>query len=166
MNLDARELGEVHSYGDLARVLRERVAELQITHNTLDEVAGLQSGYSGKLLAPEPIKRLGAMSFSTMLDALGVKLIAFEDLSALEKVRARLVKRERPPLGSIVGSIRKRKLSKEQKWSRRMNRRRREKLGKRKCRAIARLAATQRWAQLNLDRGARPRRVSHSRKSA
>ena len=86
-------LGVVRNYTDLLDVARARMAALSITFETLDAVSGVASGYSAKLLGPNPSKRLGAMSFAAVLGALGIELHAFEDQEALERLRPRLVKR-------------------------------------------------------------------------
>jgi hypothetical protein len=55
-------LAEVRTWSDLHDVLRRRAESLDISRETLDHVAGLQNGYSAKLLAPTPIRRLGRIS--------------------------------------------------------------------------------------------------------
>jgi hypothetical protein len=85
----------IRSFDDLITVIRARIAELQITHETVDDVSGLQSGYSSKLLAN--IRRLGPLSFSALLPALGLKVTVSEDTEALARVASRLVKRKFAP---------------------------------------------------------------------
>jgi len=89
-----RSLGTIRDYDDLLVVARARKAALRITYETLDVVAGVQIGYSAKLLGPNPTKRMGAMSFSAIFGALGLQLIAVEDSAALARVRGRLVPRK------------------------------------------------------------------------
>ena len=81
----------VRSYDDLVEVVRNRIIELAITHETADAISGLQSGYTSKLVAK--MKGFGPISLSCLLPALGVKLVAVEDPEALARVRSRLVKR-------------------------------------------------------------------------
>ena len=50
-----------------------------VTLETLDHIAGWPSGYSGKLLAPDPIKNLGWLSLGLGLNALAIKLVVVED---------------------------------------------------------------------------------------
>ena len=57
----------IRSMPDLLGALRARRDEVGITLETLDHVAGFPSGYSAKLLAPEPIKNLGWMSLDRRL---------------------------------------------------------------------------------------------------
>ncbi len=46
---DRRELATVNDYDSLRSVLRDRIAELRISYENLDDVAGFQSNYAGKL---------------------------------------------------------------------------------------------------------------------
>ena len=54
-----RVVATASHYHELLQTIRDRVVELEITHETLDAVAGLQSGYASKLLSNPPIKRMG-----------------------------------------------------------------------------------------------------------
>lgn len=89
----ARELAIVRDYDDLHAVLRARADELNVSRLTIDHVAGLQDGYTAKLLAPVPLKRVGAISMGPLLAALGLALVVVEDPEALERVSSRLVPR-------------------------------------------------------------------------
>lgn len=97
----------IRSMPELIQALRTRAQELQLTHQTIDEVAGLQSGYTSKLLAPKPIKNLGPMSFESILGALGVAVVVVEDPEQIERISKQWTKRERPlkPTLSIPLSI-------------------------------------------------------------
>jgi hypothetical protein len=86
----------IRSMPELIEALRNRARELQLTHETIDNVAGLQSGYTSKLLAPKPIKNLGPMSFESILGALGVAVVVVTDQAAVERVQGRWEKRKRP----------------------------------------------------------------------
>ena len=83
----------VKDYDHLRAAARARMAQLQITFETLDAVSGVQSGYSAKILGPKPSRNFGPMSLSTIFSALGMKLVAVEDPEALAQIRHRLVKR-------------------------------------------------------------------------
>lgn len=78
-------LFEIKCYEDLHAGLRWRAETLNISRLVIDEIGGLQSGYSGKLLAPDPIKNLGPKTLGGMLRALGLKLVAVEDPEALRE---------------------------------------------------------------------------------
>lgn len=93
-------------YDALHLALRDRAEELQTTREQIDAVSGLQSGYSGKLLAPVPIKSLGKVSLGPMLQTLGLALIVVRDDAAFAKIKDRLGKRERPSRPPNAGSKR------------------------------------------------------------
>ena len=94
VNDSPRHLAEVRSYEDLQRALRERADALNVSRLTIDDASGLQSGYSAKLLAVRPSKRLGPATLPLLLGALGLKLLVVEDLEALERIRPKLVPRK------------------------------------------------------------------------
>lgn len=102
VNVDAalppiRTLARVSCYAELHRALRHRVNEIGISRSTLDEVAGLTSGYASKLLAPWPLKRLGELTAPLIFEALGVELET--DLPAADAIRA--VKRGGAPMALV-----------------------------------------------------------------
>lgn len=86
----------IRSMDELIAALRARLIELQLTHSTVDGIAGLQDGYTSKLLAPKPIKNLGPVSFQALLGALGVAVVVVEDPEQIKRVEGRWTKRERP----------------------------------------------------------------------
>ena len=61
---------------DLRAVFRRRVAQLNISLETLDAIAGLPTRYSSKVLGLQPTRRFGQISFEALLGALGLMLIA------------------------------------------------------------------------------------------
>src|ERR1700751_3189629 len=92
--MDATPIAEITSYADLLVVLRRRMAQLDATFESLDDVSGLCPGYSAKCLSQNPIKSLGRISFGAILGALGLKIAIIEDTEQLERVRHRLVARD------------------------------------------------------------------------
>lgn len=86
----------IRSMPELIAALCARRDELNISHETIDNIAGLQSGYTSKLLAPTPIKNLGPMSFAALLGALGVAVVVVPDPKAIQQVENRWQKRKRP----------------------------------------------------------------------
>jgi hypothetical protein len=91
---DAPMLAVVRNYSDLHRALRARVEQLNISRETIDEIAGFQPFYAAKLLAPKPHRKLGHMSFDAMLGALGCRLLLVEeDAATLARLRPRWVQR-------------------------------------------------------------------------
>jgi hypothetical protein len=86
----------IRSMDELVQALRTRRDELNISHETIDAIAGLQSGYTSKLLAPKPIKNLGPMSFGSLLGALGLAVVVVPDPQAEARVEKHWTKRKRP----------------------------------------------------------------------
>jgi hypothetical protein len=86
----------IRSMPELIEALRARRDSLNISHETIDSIAGLQSGYTSKLLAPKPIKNLGPMSFGSLLGALGLAVVVVEDPAAVVRVEKHWQKRKRP----------------------------------------------------------------------
>jgi hypothetical protein len=83
-------LPEIVDYRSLIAVCRLRADQLQVSRLTLDELAGLPSGYVGKLLALKSRKHIGVESLGALLGALGLKLIA---VPIDARQRARMAKR-------------------------------------------------------------------------
>ena len=54
----SQPIGLVRDYDDIVAIARARRAQLDISYETLDDVAGVQSGYSAKVLGPTPSRRL------------------------------------------------------------------------------------------------------------
>lgn len=86
-------LAIVRDYSELHAALRARAEQLNVSRETIDNVAGFQQGYASKLLAGKPITIIGKWSFGTILAALGVKLILVEDPDAMARIKDRLVPR-------------------------------------------------------------------------
>jgi hypothetical protein len=86
----------IRTIDELVAAIRARRDELDLSHETLDHIAGLQPGYVSKLLAPEPMKGLGPISLPALLGALGVALVLVEDTAQVERVRGQWTKRKRP----------------------------------------------------------------------
>lgn len=66
----------IRNYAELKSALNARRVELKMTMLELDELAGLQQGYSGKLFSMAASSRnFGPISLGNVLKALGVELI-------------------------------------------------------------------------------------------
>lgn len=95
--MKARIIG---SREQLLQVVRSRRDELNLSHETLDAITGLQGGYVSKLLADPPVRGFGEMSLQAVLDALGLRIgfaVIMEDPEQVERVRARWRPRKRRP---------------------------------------------------------------------
>jgi hypothetical protein len=87
----------VRSMPDIARVLRERVRELGITFETLDDIAGVARGLSAKCLSDPPQKAMGARAMVLIAGALGVCFVPIVDHEQTVRVKDRWTKRKRQP---------------------------------------------------------------------
>ncbi|EIG63476.1 hypothetical protein [Bradyrhizobium sp. WSM1253] len=90
----------IASREQLLQVVRDRRDELDLSHDTLDGITGLQGGYVSKLLADPPVRGFGEMSLQAVLDALGLRIgfaVIMEDPDRVERVRARWRPRKRRP---------------------------------------------------------------------
>jgi hypothetical protein len=86
---DAGPLGICRTSDDLREVFRRRVAELGISLDTVDAVAGLPTRYTQKVLGLQPRRNFGQFSLDGLLGALGLMLIVVEDAEALARVQGR-----------------------------------------------------------------------------
>jgi hypothetical protein len=89
-----RVIGEFDTYLGLLAALRERVAQLDVSGERLDELAGLPRGYFQKLIGTRPRKRLGVQSLGDVFGALAIKAVLVEDEAALARISSRLVRRK------------------------------------------------------------------------
>jgi len=84
------------SRDELIAVLCERRDELNVSHMTIDSIAGISDGHFSKLVCAHPLKNLGPVTLSAILGALGlgiVKIIIEEDPQAVATVSDRWVPR-------------------------------------------------------------------------
>jgi hypothetical protein len=86
---------DVRSYTDLVEAFRRRRDELDISYETLEEVAGLQPGYAAKLLVHPPMRGIGPLTLSLMLGGLGLRMTVSEDPEQLARLRRRLEERRK-----------------------------------------------------------------------
>ena len=89
-----RVIADVCSYEEMIAALRQRVNELQIHGERFDAFAGLPEGYLSKLIGPNPVRRIGAVSFQPLLAGLGLRLLVIEDPAATQRLKDRLVPRD------------------------------------------------------------------------
>jgi hypothetical protein len=132
-----RILGEVHDYSDLTEIMRARSTELEISREVLDERSGVQSGYSGKVLAPRPIRRASFDMLGYLLPALGIKLIAVADESVPHGTRA--PGRHAATVHFVFSARHMKQIQQKGGHNSRKN------MSKAKARALARRAARARW---------------------
>jgi hypothetical protein len=88
----------VTDYAGLLEVIRRRMAELELTYELLDHLAGTQQGYSNKILGPTPCKTLGPISFAAIVGALALKVTVSVDKIQAERMQRRWVPRRVRPV--------------------------------------------------------------------
>jgi hypothetical protein len=85
----------ITSMSALLDAIRARRDELNLSHETIDSLAGFPAGYTGKLLAPVPVRGISHMSLTAILGALGIGLVVVEDTAQRAKVEDRWQPRKR-----------------------------------------------------------------------
>jgi hypothetical protein len=160
----------VRSVDDLHAALRQRATALNISRATIDEVAGLPGGYSGKILAPRPVKRLGSLALNLLLPTLGLQLVLVEDEAALARLRTRLVAREVAVPSRACLWAGKARIEVSRRWVRRIaadgGRARARALSPKERSKQARAAAVYRWKTIReIVRGAERKRLPPKRKA-
>jgi hypothetical protein len=78
------------SYDGLIGIIRHRLAELQVTCEATSALAGLTETHISKIVCAKRSRMLGRISFTVLLQALGVRLVAVVDEEAYAPLRARL----------------------------------------------------------------------------
>jgi hypothetical protein len=85
----------ITSMTGLLDAVRARRDELNLSHETIDALAGFPAGYTSKLLAPVPMRGVSHMSLTAILGALGIGLVVVEDTVQRAKVEDRWQPRKR-----------------------------------------------------------------------
>ncbi len=89
---------------ELVVALRQQIAELDVSMETVDAVAGLPLRYTSKLLCRSQMKSIGRTSLGPLLGALGLRIALIPDHEALDRVRTRLTHRKHGGVGLELGS--------------------------------------------------------------
>ena len=86
-------------HSEMMRAVRERIKQLNITLESLEESAGLPSRYAPKILGTVPIRRVTPHTIHLMLQALGLEIHLVESPELMEKYTNKLAKiRNRQPM--------------------------------------------------------------------
>lgn len=83
----------IRDMAGLVEAVRLAQIERNVSYCTIDDLSGVQSGYTAKLLAPKPSKNLGPVSTFPVLGALGKALVLVDDPEQIERVKGRWQKR-------------------------------------------------------------------------
>jgi hypothetical protein len=86
----------IYDMPGLLEIVRSRRDALNVSHETIDHLAGFPAGYTSKLLSPVPMRGISHMSLGGLLGALGLALVVVEDTAAASRVRRRWTPRKRP----------------------------------------------------------------------
>lgn len=148
--MTARIIATARTYDELLAALRLRIAELNVSTETIDSVAGLPERYTVKLFAPVPVKGLGRVSMGLLLGALGLKLDVVVDDAAYARVRDRLVQRSCANGGMLATPWRER--VGDSQWGKVMAARRTLLVSASRRRQIAKKASKTRW-QKKINKG-------------
>lgn len=89
-----RIIAEARDYPGFVEAIRKLIEKRKISLRTLDEVAGVPEGYSGKITTLPPIRGIGRVSMGALLGALSAKILLVEDSEAEAKLSSRMVKRD------------------------------------------------------------------------
>jgi hypothetical protein len=79
----------VYHYPAFIEAIRDRTVDLQISRLEIDRIAGLPTGFSGKALSRNPVKRIGLVSLGPLLETLGLIIMIVEDPAACDRTLAR-----------------------------------------------------------------------------
>jgi hypothetical protein len=91
--------------------IRTRVAELDVSYDTLDRVAGLPDRFASKLLCDPPMRQISQATLWLLMGAIGYKIALLPDAEGLAKVQSRLVKRRGPNPHISMMTLSRRRLS-------------------------------------------------------
>jgi hypothetical protein len=86
-----RQVGlPIGDYDALISVIRLRLSEIGSTCEAISDLSGLTDTHVSKLVCPARSKILGRISFGTLLQVLGIRLVAIVDDRAYAPLKARL----------------------------------------------------------------------------
>jgi hypothetical protein len=88
VEIGGRVLAQLRGYDEMWSSIRRRAAELGVTREELDGLAGASSGYMGKLLGAAQVKRFGKHSLGWTLGAIGTYLALVEDPGQRARLKA------------------------------------------------------------------------------
>lgn len=78
---------------ELLQVIRDRIAELETTHASVESESGLMSGYLTKIISDPPLKRVGLFLAFLILQTLGLQLHVSVEPDFAKRMAHRLERR-------------------------------------------------------------------------
>jgi hypothetical protein len=100
-----RRIAVVTDLAGLHKAIREWVAELGVSRETIDHVGGLPDRHAAKLLAPTPLKHFGHVSLGLMLGATGLDLWVVVNDEKLNRIKGRLTRKQHEPVPDTKFSL-------------------------------------------------------------
>jgi hypothetical protein len=83
----------ITSYDEMIDALRARKAELGLSDAVVDDLTGLPTGYTGKVLGPARVKKMGALSLWLMLEVLAFDMRLDSSVEKAARMQERWEKR-------------------------------------------------------------------------
>jgi hypothetical protein len=96
----------IKSREELRELVRDRRDELDVSHLTIDSLAGIADGHTSKLVCEPPIRNFGPTSLAAILGALAlgiVEVTIVEDPEQAAKVSGRWTRRKRRRVKKAAG---------------------------------------------------------------
>jgi len=90
---DGARLAEFGEYHEFLAALRQRAATLEISMETVDQIAGLTPRFAQKVIGPAANRPLARGNFDYILGALSCRLILVHDARAFDRLSTRYVHR-------------------------------------------------------------------------
>jgi hypothetical protein len=87
-------IATVSDHNQLLEAIRRRIEALKLNHETVEYLAGLQSGYLSKIIANPPPKRVGPFTYFLILQALGLDMEFVENPQTMERLKSRYEKQK------------------------------------------------------------------------
>jgi hypothetical protein len=95
---------DVVDYRGLAKAIRDRINELNISLGTAETLAGIAAGSMAKITSDPPMRRASPYTLLLVLQALSLKVNLTHDPEMAAKMSKRYVKRKERMVRSAVGT--------------------------------------------------------------
>jgi len=100
-----RHIGVTPLYRAICRALQQRIIEVNVTLEECDDLAGVQDGYTAKMLNPDTFSgRQGWQTIQWLVDALypgGVKVMLLPGSQEDQQIIHRRVRKRREAIGAL-----------------------------------------------------------------
>jgi hypothetical protein len=89
-----RIVATCNDHNGLLEAIRRRIAELGVSYETVNELAGLPGNYLTKIISDPPPKRMSPFAMFLVTQALGLDVQLVENQQLIEKLSKRWTKRK------------------------------------------------------------------------